>query len=65
MKVKQLISKLQSFNGDLEVMICQNDESFSYQPLETIDVKPVTFKADDIQRSEWATVDCLVLTDEI
>lgn len=65
MTVKQLISKLQSFDSDLEVMMCQNDDSFTHQPLETIAVKPVTFKGDDIPKKEWPNVDCLVLTDEI
>lgn len=65
MNVQQLIKKLQLMPADMEVVICQSDMDFTYAPVENCDVKPVVFMSPDVPKNEWATVDSVIITDEI
>lgn len=49
---------------NIDIMIYQDDDEFSYSPAEKAEVENVTFKDAFMPASEWAPVECLVITNQ-
>lgn len=60
----ELIKKLQQLPSEMEVMLIQTDDESAYNMVNTAEVRSITFGGDDVRRTEWAVVDCVVISDQ-
>lgn len=65
MTVKELKDKIANMPDDMDVMIEQTNDESRYNMAHVAEERQVTFMDEEMDQSEWATIPCLVITDEI
>lgn len=66
MNVAQLEEILKTIDDKtMDVMLDVFNDECRYSLAENAEIKGVQFQADGIQKKEWPTIECFVITDEI
>lgn len=60
----ELIKKLQTLPENMEVMFTQTNDESEYSMVNSADIQALTFSSSDVPRNEWATENCIVISDE-